>query len=219
MPIRAVFFDFDGVIADTENVHVAAWERAFASMGWDVAPEVCARAAEEDDHHFLKSLFAEHGIADGDISGWIEKKQAMTLKMLRAYPRNYAGFTELVGALRDRYQLGVVTGTWRANVETVLSACGLETAFRRIVGKEDVKATKPDGEAYRLAHQSFGVKASEALALEDSPTGVQAAKAAGIHVIAIGHRREAGRWSEGIPYVRRLSEWPEIVRRIEELGG
>src|SRR4051794_725318 len=46
---RAVFFDFDGVLADTENIHIAAWERTFGDLGWDVPPADCARAAEVDD--------------------------------------------------------------------------------------------------------------------------------------------------------------------------
>ena len=53
MKFRAVLFDFDGVIADTENHHVAAWQRTFGLMGWLVPDLVCSRAAEQDDHEFL----------------------------------------------------------------------------------------------------------------------------------------------------------------------
>ena len=45
MSLCALLFDFDGVLADTENIHVAAWQRTFADLGWDVPDEVCARAA------------------------------------------------------------------------------------------------------------------------------------------------------------------------------
>ena len=206
MPIRAVLFDFDGVLADTENVHVAAWERTFAAMGWDVPPEVCARSAEEDDRLFLKSVLAERGVRDGDLAGWIGRKQVTTLEMLSANPRIYAGVRELVGAIAGRARLAVVSGTWRANVKAVLAGAGLASAFSVIVAKEDANRPKPDPSAYLAALAALRVEASEAVALEDSPSGLAAAQAAGIRAIAIGHRRQAGPWSEGVEFVERLAD-------------
>jgi beta-phosphoglucomutase len=62
MPPKAILFDFDGVIADTENHHIAAWQRTLAVMGWQVADEVAARSAEIDDRDFLTQLFAHVGM-------------------------------------------------------------------------------------------------------------------------------------------------------------
>ena len=62
MPPKAILFDFDGVIADTGNHHIAAWQRTLAVMGWQIADEVAARSAEIDDREFLAELFAERGI-------------------------------------------------------------------------------------------------------------------------------------------------------------
>ena len=53
-----MLFDFDGVIADTENHHVAAWERTLGRLGWELADEAAARAAEIDDRYFLQELFS-----------------------------------------------------------------------------------------------------------------------------------------------------------------
>ena len=172
MPILAVLFDFDGVIADTENVHVAAWERTFAAMGWDVPPEVCARAAEEDDRLFLQSVFAEAGIDDGDLAGWVARKQAATRTMLAAAPRLYPGVAELVAALVGRASgsgwcrgPGARTSTWCSRLS------GLAPSFAAIVAKLDVAAPKPDPAGYRLALKLLKVKPSEAVALEDAPSG------------------------------------------------
>src|SRR4051794_18880261 len=148
MPLRAVLFDFDGVMADTENIHVAAWQRTFADLGWEVSDEVCARAAEEDDRAFLAAVFAERKIEGGDIAGWTGRKQALTIAMLRDAPRVYPGLAALVEAVRGRLRLGVVSGTWRANVEAVLGASGLRPAFDLIVGKEDAKEAKPAPDGY-----------------------------------------------------------------------
>src|SRR3954451_23014452 len=96
MPLRAVLFEFDGVIADTENVHIAAWERTFAAMGWDVPPEICARAAEEDDRVSLTRVMAARGFADGGIAGRVGRKQVHTATKLSACPRLYPGVRELI---------------------------------------------------------------------------------------------------------------------------
>ena len=71
MPTRAVLFVFDGVIADTENIHIAAWQRTLARLGWEVPDEICARAVEVDDRIFLTDLFAQRKIQEGDVDGWV----------------------------------------------------------------------------------------------------------------------------------------------------
>ncbi|MDB5350934.1 MAG: haloacid dehalogenase superfamily protein subfamily variant 3 with third motif having or [Planctomycetota bacterium] len=216
MPPRAVLFDFDGVIADTENIHIAAWERTFAIMGWDVSPVVCARASEEDDREFLVKLFASRGIEDGDTIGWVRRKQALTVSMLADFPRVYPGLTELVGLLDGKAKLAVVSGTWRENIVTVLKAARLEGSFSLIVAKEDVAKTKPDPEAYVLALKGLGVAPTQAVALEDCPTGLASANSAGIRAVAVGHRREPGDWTSGLVYLPSLAD-PASAMAI--LGG
>src|SRR5208282_3370077 len=102
MALRAVLLDFDGVIADTENHHIAAWQRTLAALGWQVPDEVAARPAEVDDRVFLHDLLAIQQITDGDIEGWVRKKQALTITLLRDAPRIYPGVHELVQHLRGR---------------------------------------------------------------------------------------------------------------------
>ncbi len=219
MPVRAVLFDFDGVIADTENVHVAAWQRVFAEMAWDVEPEVCSRAAEEDDSAFFRSLLADREIEGGDLTGWIAKKQALTRALLGDSPRLYPGVAELVGRLSGRAAMAVVSGTWRENVEVVLERSGLLGSFSAIVAKEDVSRPKPAPDAYRRALARLKVDPAEAVALEDSPNGLAAAKAAGIRAIAVGHRRPRAEWCEGVPFVPSLGEWKTALAMISDLSG
>ena len=83
---RAVLFDFDGVLADTENVHVAAWQRTFGLMGWLEADEACARAAEIDDRAFCAEVFARRKLEGGDVEGWSRRKQELAVRMLACMP-------------------------------------------------------------------------------------------------------------------------------------
>jgi HAD superfamily hydrolase (TIGR01509 family) len=194
MPTRAVLFDFDGVIADTENVHVAAWQRTFGLMGWLETDETCSRAAEIDDRTFCAEVFDRRKLEGGDVEGWSRRKQELTARMLADAPRVYRGVAELVEALQGRVRLAVVTTTWRANVEAVLEASGLADVFEVMITKEDVKAPKPDPECYRLAVARLKLPAIEVVALEDSPGGLAAARGAGVRVVAVGHRRPRGEW-------------------------
>jgi HAD superfamily hydrolase (TIGR01509 family) len=207
MPPRAVLFDFDGVIADTENVHVAAWQRTFAAMGWEVSDELCARAMELDDRHFLAGVFARRGVGDGDVEGWVRRKQELTHQLLTDSPRVYPGVAALVERVKAKgpVKLAVVTTTWRANVVTVLKSSGLYPAFSLIVGKESVRATKPDPEPYRLAVESLKVRPSEAVALEDSESGLTSARLAGVRAVAVGHRHPLGAWIGKSEYVPDFS--------------
>lgn len=206
MTTKAVLFDFDGVIADTENIHVAAWERTFGELGWDVAPSVCARAVEVDDRVFLTDVFAEKGITDGNIEGWVRRKQALTVSMLNDWPHVYSGLHELAQRLRPRLRLAVVTGTWRENVEAVLRAARLDTAFEVIISKEDVRAPKPDPEPYRSALAHLKIEPAHAIALEDSATGLASAQSAGVRAVAVGHRKPNGDWVGSAIYVADLWE-------------
>jgi beta-phosphoglucomutase len=205
-PRRAVLFDFDGVIADTENIHVAAWERTFGLLGLDVPAGDCVRAAEIDDRAFLAEIFARKQIHDGDIDGWVRRKQDLAVALLADTPRVYPGVAALVRRLRDRVRLAVVSTTWRENIETVLRAADLADAFGVVVAKEDVAEVKPDPECYRLALSRLHVAASRAIALEDSPTGLASARAAGLRAIAVGHRRPPGDWVGDAAYLPDLAD-------------
>jgi beta-phosphoglucomutase len=201
MPPKAILFDFDGVIADTGNHHIAAWQRTLAVMGWQIADEVAARSAELDDREFLAELFVARGIKEGKIDDWVRRKQVLTVQLLKDAPQLFPGVVDLVRELHGLVRLAVVSGTWRENIKTVLGAAGLADSFDLIVGKEDVAAGKPAPDAYQLALKRLRLVGRSTVALEDSPTGLAAARAAGIRAIAVGHRRPFGEWVGDATYI------------------
>ena len=211
---RAVLLDFDGVIADTENLHVASWERTLAAIGFEVTTEQCIRAAEVDDRAFLTELLAARGIEGGDVDGWVGRKQALAEALLSECPRLYPGVAELVHALQGLARLAVVSSARRAEIAIVLEAGGIADAFEAIVGKEDVSAFKPDPEPYRIALDRLGLRPEQALAIEDSPTGLDAVRAAGVRCLVVGHRRPRGDWIGDADYLDDLTETPAVLRAI-----
>lgn len=215
MALKAILLDFDGVIAETDNHHIAAWQRTLAVMGWQVSDEVAARSAEIDDREFLAELFAKRGIVSGKIEDWVRRKQVLTVSMLTESSRLYPGVVELIRKLRGRVRLAVVSGTWRENIHAVLGTAGLADTFDTIVGKEDVTSVKPAPEAYQLALRRLRLSARSSVALEDSPSGLAAARAAGIRAIAVGHRRPFGEWVGDSTYI---SGFEPVEGLLQHLG-
>ena len=211
---KAVLFDFDGVIADTANVHVASWERTFAMMGLVVTAEQCSRAAEIDDAAFLAEILAEKKIEGAAVDGWVARKQGMAREMLADEPRLYPGVLELVKGLERKAKLAVVSTARRGDVGIVLEAGGILGAFVEVVGKEDVAATKPDPEPYRTALERLGLTAKDAVALEDSAAGLASARSAGIRCVAVGHRHGEGVWVGESPFVEDLTDRDEVMEAM-----
>jgi HAD superfamily hydrolase (TIGR01509 family) len=214
MPLQAVLLDFDGVIAETDNHHIAAWQRTLSTLGWQIPDEVAARSAEIDDREFLAELFAGRGVVSHKIEEWVLKKQVLTVQMLKDSPRLYPGAVDLIRLLREKAKLAVVSGTWRDNIRAVLCAAGVDDCFEAIVGKEDVTSVKPAAEAYLLALKKLQVPAAAAVAIEDSPSGLISARAAGIRVIAVGHRHPFGDWVGDSLYVSGFEPVEGLIRNL-----
>jgi len=110
--------------------------------------------------------------------------------------------------------LGIVSGTCRENIRVVLEASGLGEYFETIVSKEDVTSVKPAPDAYQLALRKLRVSAKSAVAIEDSPTGLASARAAGIRVIAVGHRHPFGDWVGESLYVSGFEPVEGLLRNL-----
>jgi HAD superfamily hydrolase (TIGR01509 family) len=215
MPLKAVLFDFDGVIADTENQHIAAWQRTLGIMGWLVPDEIAAQSAEVEDREFLRKLFADRGLPVDKVEDWVRRKQALTVQLLRDSPRLYPGVVELVRALEGKIPLAIVSDTWRENIQAVLESAGLTAAFETIVAKEDVTRAKSDPQSYLLALKRLRRSPRSVVAIEDSPSGLDAARAAGIpRIIAVGHRRPFGDWAYGATYISGFEPVEGLLKHL-----
>ena len=153
-------------------------------------------------------------IVDGDVEGWARRKQELTLSLLADAPRLYPGVEALVQALRGRVALGVVSTSWRGSIEAVLKASNLLDAFDVVIAKEDVQHPKPDPEGYARAIDRLGLTAGEVVALEDSSSGLAAARGAKIQVVAVGHRRGAGDWTGESAYLPELADLATVLERL-----
>ncbi len=198
MKLRAVVFDVDGTLAETErDGHRVAWNRAFELIGlpdrWD--EELYGRllwvtGGRERLRFYFEVFRPELRADDRLIQKAHDLKNREFLAMLTAgiiQPR--PGVRRLVGELLDRgIAVGVATTGSREWVGLLLEAIlgpDLARGLGVVVAGEDVTRKKPDPEAYRLALYRLGLQAGEAVAVEDSQNGVEAAAAAGLPCLAV----------------------------------
>ncbi len=184
--IRALIFDFDGLIVDTESPALDAWQKVFRDHGVELTPEVWAQVIGTHEHDFdaVDHLESLHG-APVERESVNTARKRHQLEMTEARPL-LPGVVELVEYATSRgIKLGVASSSIRSWVEDHLERRGILAAFDCVKCREDVQRTKPFADLYLASLDCLEVDAGEAVVFEDSPNGIAAAKAAGIFVVAV----------------------------------
>jgi len=184
----AIVFDFDGVLADTERLHLAAFQDVFTSRGWRLDEATYfSRYLGFDDRGLVAEFARDLGVAivPGDLDAVVRAKSRRFAERLAAGNAMYPAAAACVRRLGARYQLAIASGARRSEIISILDAAGLTPAFRAIVGADDVPRGKPAPDSYGLAAHRLGVEPAQAVAVEDSRWGLQSARAAGLRAIGI----------------------------------
>jgi len=186
MPIRAVFFDFDGLIVDTETHEYGIWSEIFARHGTDLPLEQWSICIGTMDHHFnaVEYLSSRATVAHDPSALVLEHRERYHQA---AYEADLMpGFLDRLKEARDLGWLkAIVSSSSRDWVGRHLELRGLEGAFDLIQTSEEVARTKPDPDLYLRALQKLDLAPDEAIVFEDSVNGTLAAKAAGIYTIVV----------------------------------
>jgi beta-phosphoglucomutase len=194
--LRAIIFDFNGVIVNDEPIHFLAMRDVVSEFGLDLTEqEYWSRYLPLDDEQCLKAICDNHSIRLSEQ----QKERALVRKATRymeligdQYPL-IPGATEFVRAAALRYPLALASGARRDEIERTLEACTLLSCFKVIVAAEDFALGKPHPDSFLLALQHLNrllndtpsVLPGECLVIEDAVAGVQGAKAAGMKCLAI----------------------------------
>ena len=200
MSLKAVLFDFNGVVINDEAIHEKL-------LGQIMIEENLRPKAEEfrqvclgrSDRACLKALFESRGriLSDTALDKLIERKSIAyrqeldSLEKLPIYP----GVQDLIFNLRAaQLKMAVVSGAVRSEIELVLSKSQLLENFSVIVAGDDIPVSKPEPDGYLFAidqlnqqHPGLGLKPSECIAIEDTFAGITAAKNAGIAVVGVAN--------------------------------
>jgi len=185
MRLEAVIFDMDGVLVDTETADFQAWQELFDAHGHALSlEEYCDHAGQYGSWDRLYALLSDGcGRSPADLHADRGPRfQALVAERLRPEP----ALTRLLAEIRAaELRSGVATASDREWVEYLLAGIGLEAEFHAVVTGDDVARRKPAPDAYLAVVEALGVAPAACVALEDSRTGIEAARSAGLRVVAV----------------------------------
>jgi HAD superfamily hydrolase (TIGR01509 family) len=201
MSFKALIFDFDGIITDTEPVHMEAWQGALDPLGVVIdEEEFRTQYVGYNDRDFLDAVSRNHGhhFEDAEKADLIDQKSAATIALLEQDIPLLPGVAGFVETVKDAFLLSICSGANRSEIEFILRHLKWMELFCPVIAADSVTRGKPDPEGYIRAYEGLvdrtdGVLlAEEVIAIEDSPRGILAAKEAGLRCLAVRNSFTSG---------------------------
>jgi HAD superfamily hydrolase (TIGR01509 family) len=225
--LRAVIFDFDGVLVNSEPLHFRAMRDSLAPEGIAIdAAEYLRHYVAYDDRSAIRLALQQHGRAlDAGHIEEVTERKARVFAQLKGEVPFFPGVRPLIRGLQRQVSLAIASGARCAEIEDILDAGHVRQYFTAIVGADDVSRTKPDPEPYlealrRLRAQKSDLEASECVVVEDTPPGIAAGRAAGMTVVGVAHTYDAAQLTGAhhvVPSLRRMTA--RSLRALVETGG
>jgi HAD superfamily hydrolase (TIGR01509 family) len=204
--IKAVLFDMDGVLSDSEPHHIRAFKEFFGKKGVILTQKDTSDIFGKLDEDIIRDLCKKKNIKC-DVKKWYWEKRKLVvyyLKNLRipSFPDAIA----LVKRVSKKYKVGIGTSSSHEEINIILKRLGIRRHFDVILGREDVRFHKPHPEIYLKLAKKLKVKPSECVVIEDSIYGVEAAKRAGMKCIAVLNSFPASKLKKADLIVKSLND-------------
>ncbi len=215
--LRAIIFDFNGIIVDDEPIHFELFRRVLGEEGIDLTEaDYYARYLGFDDRGAFTAAYGEHGrsLDEKLLAGLIDRKAAYYQSEIRNKVRIFPGVEKLVTTLVPVLPLAVASGALRQEIDTILSTAGLLNHFTVIISAEDVNHGNPNRKSFlRLSDVSIRKLAIAALSMplivvviEDSKEGIRGALRAGMKCLAVSNSHPPELLQEANAVVKSLEE-------------
>jgi HAD superfamily hydrolase (TIGR01509 family) len=188
--IAAIVFDFDGVLADSEPLHLRAYQEVLSPLGVTLTrDDYYAHFLGYNDEDMFRNLAAAQGLAMDQrrLEALIAEKGRVYDSVIESTSVLYPGAAAVIARMAAAFPLGIASGALRHEIEAVLRREGLERHFRFIVASGDTLHSKPAPDPYRRAAELHGQPPAACLAIEDSRWGIESAKSAGMSCIGVTH--------------------------------
>jgi len=193
--LDALIFDFDGVIVDSEPVHLATFQAVLKLEGITMShDDYYQKYLGFDDYDCFKAVGVDNDVVftDTKVRQLTEAKTQLVLKEFQTSVQTLSGAVELIRqAAGGGTPMAICSGSLRQEIELAAETVGVRDCFQVIVAAEDVHRGKPDPEGYRMAllqlsrYAPSGPEPGRTVVIEDSPAGIQAAVALGIKVLGV----------------------------------
>ena len=205
---RAVIFDMDGVIVDSEPRHERAFLEVVREIGYENRhglrfADYVGRSDQE-----LWVDFVTRNQPELSLDQLLDMKRRRVVEIIRREQPLYAGLPELIQRLCGKYRLGLASGSERIIIDEVLALGELARFFSATVSSSEVRKGKPAPDIFLRSAELLGVAPEECWVIEDSKPGVAAGLAAGMRVIAITNTHPAG----------ELQHAHHVASNYEEIG-
>jgi beta-phosphoglucomutase len=190
MSIEAVLFDMDGTLVDSESVHYICWSQLLAPFGvrYD-EDDFCQRFSGRPTIDAAKEIKQTHNLSVSSRYLADEKYRLFSKFVKTNLPPLMPYAADILFAVKEQgLKMALVTGSARHEAEPILKGLGFYDLFDTVVTKDDVTNPKPAGDPYLLALKNMQVAAKNAIAVEDTFTGVTAANNAALAVVAIANK-------------------------------
>lgn len=215
--ITTVIFDMNGVITDDEDLHELATQKAFATVGLEITPEIYRQyCLGRTDAAAFVDLIRDFQLKNQEVAALIADKSVVYQALIADNLKVYPGVVALIEKLHQNYTLALTTSSTFAEVQTVVGQLQLKNHFKVIVSSKDVKRGKPDPEPYLLTAEKLGVSSSNCLVIEDSENGVRSAVAAGMTCIGIPNTEKRDKLTQAHYIIDDYSELTDHL--IQSLG-
>ena len=195
--IKAIFFDFNGVILDDEMIQMKAYREVLRGHDIELTEEMYLAGLGMDDRTFLRTIFGKAGkpLTDVVLASVIEAKTAAHRETIKDELPFFPGVLTFLKATARHFQLGLVSMANKTEVGYVFERARLGPLFSVVITAEDTTTCKPAPDCYvcgltklnekRQGERLLPLVAAECLAIEDSPPGIEAARAAGMRTLAV----------------------------------
>jgi len=212
--IRAIFWDNDGVLVDTERLYLRANQETLDAAGvaldHDQYVEFFLRQGRGAWH-----LLEERGVSAAEIQEWRRRRNALYSQLLEREACAIDGVAGTLESLHGQYVMGIVTSSRKDHFDIIHTKCNLLQYFDFILTEADFKRAKPHPDPYLLALERSGARPDECVAIEDSERGLQAATLAGIPCIVIPTALTAGsNFAAAARIVDRVEDIPAALKDL-----
>jgi len=184
--MKAVIFDMDGVVSDTQKYQAETESKLLSKYGINISPdEITAKYAGVSDREWFKEMFARAG-QPVDIKKIVEEKRKMVFEIAAGHIQPIEGSLTLIKKLKENgFPLAVASASTKSFINLVMKELKLENIFDVLVSATEVVKGKPAPDIFLLAAEKLGVKPENCVAIEDGIKGMEAAKNAGMRCIGL----------------------------------
>jgi phosphoglycolate phosphatase/beta-phosphoglucomutase len=227
--IKAVFFDFNGVIIDDENIQMKAYQEILRGHQIDLTEEWYLSALGMDDKTFVQAMFqrAKKPLNGAVLESVLKAKTDLHREMIEDQLPFFPGVLTFLKATSRHFSIGLVSMANPTEIGYVFQRANLTPLFSIVVNCDDVSVCKPAPDCYiaglrklnekRQRERQLPLLPSECLAIEDSPPGIEAARVAGMHTLGVTNTvsEEALRAAGAEIVTASLADWTtDAVRRL-----